>query len=109
MPSDTNVSFSKIQKDWLEHVQLASASEQSIKSYAQSHNLDLKALYNYRCFFRKKGLLGEPKKSATFLKAVKVIKPRLAPSVCILFPNNIRLEISDCDDLSALLTKVQSL
>lgn len=104
---DTNLT--KTQRYWLDHIQQAHASGQGLSDYAAQHRLRLKALYQYRWLFRKRGVLDERKQTMAFVKVRPAAVPQPAP-VIVHFPNGIRVELTDPGPaLSALFTQVSSL
>ncbi len=98
------------QQYWLEHIQQAHATGQSLSDYAAQHDLRLKALYQYRWLLRKKGVLDEADQAPAFVKVSPPVVPIPQTTVTVHFPNGIRVELAGhAPALSALLTQVQSL
>jgi hypothetical protein len=97
--------LSKIQQQWLDHNQAAEKSHLSLSAYAKQHQLNIKALYNYRNILREKGLIANSNtrnstkpKTSSFIQ----VRPRTISDpdikstspVIIKLPNDIQLEIS---------------
>ena len=93
------------QQFWKDHIKQALSEKVSLTDYAKQHNLDLKALYNYKSILLKKGAL--PETASAFAKAKIVSKPEaLMPMpVHVRFPNGVVLELpnANADTLASLM------
>ena len=83
------------QQYWFDHIAAAQRNSQSLSDYAAQHNLNIKALYNWRWTFSKRLEKPVPTKTAF----VKMLPP--APSVTtreesavVILPNGIHLQLS---------------
>jgi hypothetical protein len=83
------------QQYWFDHIASAQRNSQSLSDYAAQHNLNIKALYNWRWTFSKQIKNTAPTKTAF----VKMLPP--TPSVTnreestvVILPNGIRLQLS---------------
>ena len=54
-----NATLNEKQQFYKTHLESAQSSELSLSAYAQRHNLNTKALYNYKRTLIKKGVLSE--------------------------------------------------
>jgi transposase-like protein len=81
------------QQFWFDHVTAAQHGGQSLSVYAAIHQLNLKALYNWRWTFSKRDLSAPIKK--TFIKVLptssRILTTTPAPIIATL-PNGIRLQ-----------------
>ena len=81
------------QQFWFDHVTAAQHGGQSLSVYAATHQLSLKALYNWRWTFSKRNLSAPIKK--TFIKVLptssRILTTTPAPIIATL-PNGIRLQ-----------------
>lgn len=110
MSAENITHLTEKQQYWLDHIQQAEASRQSLRQYAQQQALSLKALYQYRWLLRKKGVLNEAAEVPAFVKVVPPFAPAPYATVTVQFPNGIRVELTGYDQaLPVLLTQVQSL
>jgi hypothetical protein len=110
MSAEKNANLTEKQRYWLNHIQQAKASGQSLSDYAAEHALRLKALYQYRWLLRKKGMLDEISESPAFVKVTPPVVPVPQTKVTVHFPNGIRVELAGHGPaLSALLMQVRSL
>ena len=90
------------QRYWLDHIRAAQRSGSSYSRYAASHDLNLKALYNWRMVLCRKGLLESASPSFVELKAEPNPTPPqfhsgVVPSHCwakVRLPNGVTLELS---------------
>ena len=83
------------QQYWFDHIAAAQRNSQSLSEYATKHNLNIKALYNWRWTFSKRIENTVPINTAF----VKMLPP--APlsttreeSAVVVLPNGIRLQLS---------------
>jgi transposase-like protein len=82
------------QQFWFDHVSAAQRSGQSLSDYAAAHQLNLKALYNWRWTFSKRGLSAPAKKTA-FIKVLppsSMLTSTPTPIIATL-PNGIQLQL----------------
>ena len=84
--------LTKKQKYWLSHIEATQKNELPFSEYAKQHRIDLKALYNWNCLLKKKGIISSDTKQSAF---VEVAAPTVvaSDSLIILLPNNIRVEL----------------
>lgn len=94
------------QQYWFDHISAAQRNEQSLSTYAAAHQLNIKALYNWRWTFSKREL----KQSATQTSFVKVVLPpsnvptSIQPPIIVTLPNGVRLQFDELtSDIMALL------
>ena len=69
---NTDTQLTSKQAFWLEHIQAADRSDQSLSSYAQTHELNVKQFYYWSKVLRQRGLLGSvnaPSAAPLFHKA----------------------------------------
>ena len=83
------------QQYWFDHIASAQRNSQSLSDYAAQHNLNIKALYNWRWTFSKRLENPAPTKTAF----VKVLPPASSvttreESAVVILPNGIRLQLS---------------
>lgn len=81
------------QQFWFDHISAAQHSGQSLSVYAAIHQLNLKALYNWRWTFSKRDM-SAPAKKTSFIK-VQPPSNRLTSSsapIIATLPNGIRLQ-----------------
>ncbi len=110
MSAENNAHLTKKQQYWLDQIQQAESSNQTLRQYAQQQALSLKALYQYRWLLRKKGVLDETDQEQPFVKVSPPVVPIPQTTVTVHFPNGIRVELAGhAPALSALLSQVQSL
>ncbi|MDZ7925348.1 MAG: hypothetical protein U5M23_15125 [Marinagarivorans sp.] len=95
------------QQFWLDHITAAQHNGQSLSDYAADHDLNLKALYNWRWTFSKRDLHSSAKNSSF----VKIVPPTNIPAVVhppiiAMLPNGVRLqfEVLTTDILALLRT-----
>ncbi len=101
------------QQYWLDHILAAKKSELSFADYAKQHQLNIKALYNWRKLLQKKGLLGTAEhKESAFLKVSSLPTNALSnrTSITVTLPNGVRIDIpsiiSDLPQLIQTLVKL---
>ena len=86
--------ITKRQRQWLDHINAADASDGSLIAYAAAHKLKVKDLYQWKTVLGRRGLLpGKPAKSSF----VPVTIPSVAPpctSCNITLPNGVRLQFT---------------
>ena len=82
------------QQFWFDHVTAAQHGGQSLSVYAATHQLNLKALYNWRWTFSKRDL-SAPIKKTSFIKVLptssSILTSTSVPIIATL-PNGIRLQ-----------------
>ena len=83
------------QQYWFDHITAAQRNSQSLSNYAAQHNLNIKALYNWRWTFSKRIEKPAPTKTAF----VKILPPTTSittreESTVVIFPNGIRLQLT---------------
>lgn len=81
------------QQFWFDHISAAQRSGQSLSDYAAAHQLNLKALYNWRWTFSKRDLRVPTKKTAF----IKVLPPSCMPTstsapIIATLPNGVQLQ-----------------
>ena len=100
------------QQYWLDHINAAEESQQSMAVYAQKHNLPIKNFYNARSALKRRGLLGASN-GAFVLAKPGVTRPAKAPSstsINILFENGIQCQVNVTgDDVDAMLQRIKLL
>jgi hypothetical protein len=100
--------LSTAQQHQFEHVKSAIASNQPFTAYAKQNDLDIKALYNWKADFVRKGLIpGKKKKTFTKVSA-KVLKPEQISSlqsITAVLPNGITLNFSTLSQETLQLLK----
>ena len=81
------------QQFWFDHVTAAQHGGQSLSVYAAIHQLNLKALYNWRWTFSKRNL-SAPTKKTSFIKVLPPSSRLTSTPVPIIatLPNGIRLQ-----------------
>lgn len=80
------------QRFWLDHLKACEASGQSMRQYANSHELDVTAFYNWKATLRRKGVIGNrPAKSGLFRKA-HVVNGRTLGRCRVVLPTGLALE-----------------
>ena len=87
------------QQVWFDHVAAAQCAGQSLSVYAQTHQLSLKALYNWSLNFSKR----DRRESAQPVPFIKVLSPSKATSsiqapIMISLPNGVRVQ---CETLTS--------
>lgn len=91
------VELTERQKYWLGHVQECRKSGGGMKSYAETHGLEVREFYHWKRWLGGKGLLEEGWKRIRLFQRV-VVEPENehAPSpVCrVTFPNGVRIELA---------------
>lgn len=93
------------QQYWFDHISAAQRNGQSLSAYAEAHQLNIKALYNWRWTFSKREL----KQPATQTSFVKVLPPsKVANSIqapiIVTLQNGVRLQFDEfTSDIMALL------
>ncbi|MDH5731799.1 MAG: hypothetical protein OEZ58_22685 [Gammaproteobacteria bacterium] len=81
------------QRYWLDHLKQIDASDLSSAAYAREHQLDPHALYRWRSFLTKQGLL-EAKTSVDSFAQVNVVQETqsgIDSKFTIVFPNGCKL------------------
>lgn len=82
------------QQFWFNHITAAQSNGQSLSAYAAIHQLNVKALYNWRWTFSKHDL-STPAKNNPFIKIIapSVSTPTSNPTPIIAtLPNGVRLQ-----------------
>lgn len=82
----------------LDHIKSAMESNLPLTQYAKQNNLDVKALYNWKCVFVRKGLIAGKKKKAFTKVSPEALKSELVsqqPSTTAVLPNGIVLNFSE--------------
>ena len=95
--------LTKIQQDWLNHIEQATKRKLSMAAYAKQNNLALKAFYNARSALIKKGIL--PPITNNPLIPVTVTSstiPKATTSCRITLCNGVLIELADVDIASVL-------
>lgn len=93
------------QQYWFDHISAAQLNDQPLSAYAAAHQLNIKALYNWRWTFSKSGMKA-PTKQTSF---VKVLPPSnttasIKSPIIATLPNGIRLQFDTLTpDMLALL------
>ena len=95
------------QQYWFYHISAAQHNGQSLSAYAEAHQLNVKALYNWRWTFSKR----EIKPSTKQTSFVKVQRPSKAITsiqapIIVILPNGVRLQFKTLT--SQMLALLQS-
>ena len=104
-------SLTEKQQRWLEHVKASIASSLTVSAYAKANNLDVKALYNWRSDFIRKGLVeGKPKKPFAKVKTKpSAPKAKSTPPakqvITALLPNGVELRFDTLSPEALTLLK----
>ena len=103
-------SLSEKQQLWLKHVKASMASSLTVSAYAKENNLDVKALYNWRSDFIRKGLVeGKSKKPFAKVKtkpSTPKSKPPAKQVITAVFPNGVELRFETLSPEALILLKV---
>ena len=87
---NTDTPLTTKQAFWLEHLQAADRSSQSLSTYAQTHELNVKQLYYWSKVLRQRGLHGHQAPSSALFKKAHVVPN----GTCrILLPSGVTLEL----------------
>jgi hypothetical protein len=90
------------QRYWLTHIERCQAAEQSLTSYADAHELDIKTLYRWKSTLSKRGCFESSTVATLFTRvAVEQQGPVQATNIQIRFPNGCVLQ-SNATDASTL-------
>ncbi len=92
--------ITKRQQQWLDHINAADASDDSLVAYAAAHKLKVKDLYQWKTVLGRRGLLPGKRATSSF---VPVMQPPVATpctSCNITLPNGVRLQLTG--DLNSL-------
>ena len=75
---------------YLEHLQAAERSDQSLSTYAQTHELNVKQLYYWNKVLRQRGLHGNKTPSSDLFQKAHVV----ASGACrVILPTGVILEL----------------
>lgn len=94
MPHDTPLT--KKQQFWLEHIHACDQSGQTMKAYAEEHDLKVSAFYAWKKTLRRKGVIGEPQADAPPLFCKAQVAD--ASHARVLHPSGLVLEFDDSTD-----------
>ena len=99
--------ITKRQQQWLNHINAADASNNSLVAYAAAHKLKVKDLYQWKTVLGRRGLLpGKPAKSS--FVPVNVPPAGVPCTSCnITLSNGVRLQFT-CDLNSASLREIMT-
>ena len=102
-------SLSEKQQLWLTHVNASMASRLTVSAYAKENNLDVKALYNWRSDFIRKGLVdGKPKKPFAKVKTKPPAPKSTSPAkhvITAVLPNGVELRFDTLSPEALTLLK----
>lgn len=110
---ETKASLTDKQRYWLEKINEATSSGQTLSDYAKANELDPQKLYQYQHVLRQKGALKVLDKKPGFSK-VRVDR-KSAPlfpekqTASLYFPNGLRLDFPLDIDVASLSTLVSQL
>ena len=97
------------QRHWLEHVKAAEASDGTLSDYASRHDLNLKALYQWKTKLIKLCLYA-PKPDSGFVSVRPApVAPSLVPGCSITLVNGTRIAFTgtmNSQSIRAILTSV---
>ncbi len=100
------------QQYWLAHLQRCQELGQSLSDYAKAHELDLKALYNWKWMLSQRGMTRGAATTSALFSQVKVAQRSSDAStpIQIQFPNGclLRCEATDEATLRALTSALLS-
>jgi len=105
MDDSQEISLTKNQRHWLEHLRACEASGKGIAAYASEHGMDVKAMYAGKKVLVNKGVL--PRTRPSRFQRVQVETPVAGASWRIQLPNGLSVAFSgtvDARTLSAVLT-----
>jgi hypothetical protein len=87
------------QRTWLEHLNACRTQGESLKTYAQAHNLSVSALYAAKSELVRRGVWQQ--EGAAKVRSAKFVPVRVAPSASvfrIVLPNGIIVEVPERAD-----------
>ncbi|WP_022942254.1 IS66 family insertion sequence element accessory protein TnpA [Psychromonas hadalis] len=101
--------LTKIQQDWLDHVNQATKKNLSMSAYAKQNNLALKAFYNARSSLMQKGILPSISRNHLVPLAQSLTSnPSVTTSCRITLCNGVIIELADVG-ISDLLNSANQL
>ncbi|MYI68030.1 MAG: hypothetical protein F4103_04475 [Boseongicola sp. SB0673_bin_14] len=77
---------------WLDHLRTARRQGQTLKAYAQTHELSVSALYTAHSTLKRRGVLGEPAAPAPTLVPVRI--PPAGAAFRVHLPNGVVVEVA---------------
>jgi len=91
--------LTRLQQQWLTHLQRAEARQQSVAEYARENGLDADAMHRWRSQLKQRGVVVASTQSANFVRAeVKSLPPvslsTNAPMLRVVLSNGIVLEVA---------------
>jgi len=99
------------QRYWLTHIERCQAAEQSLASYAQSHDLDVQTLYRWKSMLNKHGCFESSISAAMSSRVAIETHGRLeGATIQVRFPNGYVLQSHSTDEatLHSLTTALLS-
>ncbi len=86
--------ITKRQQQWLDHINAADASDDSLVAYAAAHKLKVKDLYQWKTALTRRGFLPEKKPKTAFVPVAT--KPAtVSPTSCnVTLPNGVRIQFT---------------
>lgn len=87
------------QRFWLEHVERCAESGQSMRAYAQAHDLDVQRFYNWKAQLAKRAHLDSTLPSPAFTE-VQLHGVTVPGAIQVRFPNGCVLESRGLDEAS---------
>ena len=94
---------------WLKHLKEATASGETLTSYAKTQGLKLADVYRWKGRLTTRGVWPRAAKVPAFVPAT-ISTPTSPPTRCaVLFPNGVRLEFSGAFDSAQLQTLFASI
>lgn len=86
--------ITKRQQHWLDHINAAEASADTLVAYAATHKLKVKDLYQWKTALTRRGFLPEKKPKAAFVP-VATAPPKVSPTSCnVMLPNGVRVQFT---------------
>jgi hypothetical protein len=90
--------LTRLQQQWLTHLQRAEAQQQSVAEYARANGLDADAMHRWRSQLKQRGVVVVSTQPASFVRAeVKSLPPvsmsTNAPMLRVVLSNGIVLEV----------------
>ncbi|MEM7082611.1 MAG: hypothetical protein AAF465_07740 [Pseudomonadota bacterium] len=94
-------SITKRQQHWLDHINAAEASADTLVVYAATHKLKVKDLYQWKTALTRRGFLPEKKPKAAFVPVAKVPAKVASTDCSVTLPNGVCVQFTgDLDGVS---------
>ena len=104
-----DISLTKKQKFWLDHVQACGMSSQSMRAYAEANGLNVSTFYAWKKALRRKGAIGGPPLAEPPLFHKAVVSNRRIGRARVQLPSGVTLEFDGSADPLWVATLIRAL